>query len=79
MQIDNTTAVLRRNPAGNGTYLPIIGLYAAGEATGGVHGADRLGGNSLLECVIFGRTAGTTSVNDVKVRRMMETGPDDEL
>ena len=79
MQIDNTTAVLRRNPAGDGTYQAIAGLYAAGEATGGVHGADRLGGNSLLECVVYGRTAGTKAVNDVKLRRMLTTGPDDEL
>ncbi|ELT99303.1 hypothetical protein CAPTEDRAFT_179286 [Capitella teleta] len=34
------------------------GLYAAGEVTGGVHGNNRLGGNSLLECVVFGRIAG---------------------
>ncbi|KIX02842.1 uncharacterized protein Z518_08785 [Rhinocladiella mackenziei CBS 650.93] len=37
---------------------PIKGLWAAGEATGGVHGANRLGGSSLLECVVFGRIAG---------------------
>jgi succinate dehydrogenase/fumarate reductase flavoprotein subunit len=35
-----------------------MGLYAAGESTGGVHGADRLGGNSLLECIVFGRISG---------------------
>lgn len=35
---------------------PIPGLYAAGEVTGGVHGINRLAGNSLLECVIFGLT-----------------------
>ena len=35
------------------------GLYAAGEcASGGVNGANRLGGNSLLECVVFGRRTG---------------------
>ncbi|XP_057302875.1 uncharacterized protein LOC130637037 isoform X1 [Hydractinia symbiolongicarpus] len=34
------------------------GLYAAGEVSGGVHGNNRLGGNSLLECVVFGRIAG---------------------
>lgn len=33
------------------------GLYAAGEVSGGVHGANRLGGSSLLECVVFGRAA----------------------
>ncbi|CAK0871628.1 unnamed protein product, partial [Prorocentrum cordatum] len=35
-------------------------LFAAGECTGGVHGGNRLGGNSLLEpeCVVFGRAAG---------------------
>ena len=34
------------------------GLYAAGEIAGGVHGNNRLGGNSLLDCVVFGRVAG---------------------
>ncbi|KAF2100246.1 Flavocytochrome c [Rhizodiscina lignyota] len=37
---------------------PIEGLWAAGEITGGIHGENRLGGSSLLECVVFGRTAG---------------------
>jgi len=36
----------------------IPGLYAAGEVTGGVHGANRLGGNSLLECTVFGSLVG---------------------
>merc|ERR1719313_1822033 len=36
----------------------IGGLYAAGEIAGGVHGNNRLGGNSLLDCVVFGRVAG---------------------
>merc|ERR1740116_29990 len=36
----------------------IKGLYAAGEVAGGVHGNNRLGGNSLLDCVVFGRVAG---------------------
>lgn len=41
---------------------PIPGLFAAGEVTGGVHGKNRLAGNSLLECVVFGRKAGQSAV-----------------
>ena len=33
-------------------------LFAAGECTGGMHGGNRLGGNSLLECVVMGRVCG---------------------
>jgi succinate dehydrogenase / fumarate reductase flavoprotein subunit len=36
----------------------VEGLFAAGEATCGVHGANRLGGNSLAETLVFGRRAG---------------------
>jgi flavocytochrome c len=37
---------------------PIKGLYAAGEVTGGVHGACRLGSCAITDCLVFGRTAG---------------------
>ena len=37
---------------------PIPGLYAAGEVTGGVHGANRLGSCAITECLVFGRIAG---------------------
>ena len=37
---------------------PIPGFYAAGEIAGGVHGNNRLGGSSLLDCVAYGRVAG---------------------
>jgi fumarate reductase flavoprotein subunit len=40
-----------------GSAVP--GLYAAGEVTGGIHGANRLGGNSLSDITTFGRIAGT--------------------
>lgn len=36
----------------------VEGLYAAGEVTSGLHGANRLGGNSLVETIVFGRRAG---------------------
>ena len=36
----------------------ITGLYAAGELAGGIHGNNRLGGNSLLDCVGFDRITG---------------------
>ena len=44
---------------------PIASLYAAGEVAGGVHGRNRLGGNSLLDCVVFGRVAGATASRDL--------------
>ncbi|KAJ2004748.1 hypothetical protein H4R26_002344 [Coemansia thaxteri] len=53
VRFDDKTRVLR---AADGA--PIPGLLAAGEVTGGLHGANRLGGNSLLECVVYGREAG---------------------
>ena len=37
---------------------PINGLFAAGEVTGGIHGANRLGGNSFPDMIVFGRIAG---------------------
>ncbi|HHY11076.1 MAG TPA: FAD-binding protein, partial [Firmicutes bacterium] len=40
----------------DGNAIP--GLYAAGEVTGGVHGANRLGGNALSDIIVFGRIAG---------------------
>ncbi|KAL1747081.1 FAD binding domain-containing protein [Schizophyllum fasciatum] len=42
----------------DGSGKPIPGLFAAGEVAGGVHGANRLGGSSLLGCVVFGRVSG---------------------
>ena len=38
----------------------IPGLYAAGEVTGGIHGANRVGGNALVDCITYGRIAGRT-------------------
>jgi succinate dehydrogenase / fumarate reductase flavoprotein subunit len=41
----------------------VTGLYAAGEVTAGLHGANRLGGNSLAETVVFGRRAGQAAAS----------------
>lgn len=45
----------------NSEGKPFDGLYACGELAGGVHGANRLGGSSLLGCVVYGRVAGDSS------------------
>lgn len=42
----------------DGSVVP--GLYVTGEAMGGTHGKNRLGGSSLLDCVVFGRVAGAS-------------------
>jgi succinate dehydrogenase / fumarate reductase flavoprotein subunit/L-aspartate oxidase len=46
------------------TELP--GLYAAGEVTGGIHGENRLMGNSLLDILVFGRIAGRSAASYAK-------------
>ncbi|GES64872.1 flavocytochrome c [Aspergillus terreus] len=45
----------------NSEKKPFDGLYACGELAGGVHGANRLGGSSLLGCVVYGRVAGDSA------------------
>ncbi len=42
----------------------IDNLYAAGEVTGGIHGANRLGGNALADTIVFGRIAGESAALD---------------
>lgn len=48
----------------NGNIIP--GLYAAGEVSGGLHGNNRIGGNSIAETVIFGRQAGIQMTKYIK-------------
>ncbi|KAI0392236.1 FAD binding domain-containing protein [Xylariaceae sp. FL0594] len=47
----------------NKEQKPFEGLFACGELAGGVHGANRLGGSSLLGCVVYGRVAGDSASN----------------
>ena len=51
---------VRGEVLGKNNNEPIPGLYACGEVSGGVHGDNRLAGNSLLECVVYGRIVGQT-------------------
>ena len=44
----------------------IDGLYAAGEVTGGIHGGNRLGGNAVVDTVVFGKLSADTLVADHK-------------
>ena len=62
IKINNETEVLSKDKI-------IKGLYAAGEVTGGVHGENRLGGNSLLECVVFGRKAARNSIKYIQLKK----------
>ena len=55
MEINDKAQVL------NGEHKPFEGLFACGELAGGVHGANRLGGSSLLGCVVYGRVAGASA------------------
>lgn len=48
----------------NQDFKPIKGLYAAGEVTGGTHGACRLGGVAMADCVVFGRIAGQNAAKE---------------
>lgn len=52
LEINEKAQILREV---NGKTEPIVNLYGAGEVTAGVHGGNRLGGNSLLECVVCTR------------------------
>jgi len=56
IKIGSSSEVLMRREDGGDTT--ILGLFAAGECTGGVHGGSRLVGNSMLDCLVFGRLAG---------------------
>merc|ERR1711988_137680 len=76
LETDVNAAVIGKNG-------PVAGLYVAGECAGGVHGNNRLGGNSLLDCVVFGRVAGKhcakymlgANMKDVDVKKLAALPP----
>ena len=56
VEVDPDTAAAARVP----------GLFAAGEVSGGMHGSNRLGGNSLSDLLVFGRRAGLGAAQYVR-------------
>ncbi len=55
-------------------FTGVEGLYAAGEATGGVHGADRPGGNNLIDTQVFGYRAGRAAADCAASRERAPAG-----
>ena len=55
VQINTDAQVLNENGE------VIEGLFAAGEVTGGIHAGNRLGGNAIADCMVFGRIAGANA------------------
>ena len=63
--IHHTMGGLKINPRAevlDGEGRPIPGLFAAGEVAGGIHGSNRLGGNAITDCLVFGRIAARTAM-----------------
>ncbi|MEB3197597.1 MAG: fumarate reductase/succinate dehydrogenase flavoprotein subunit [Candidatus Sericytochromatia bacterium] len=60
---------VRVHPETQETSVP--GLFAAGEVAGGLHGSNRLGGNSLSDLVVFGRRAGLHAAEFAKANRSL--------
>ncbi|KAF4748631.1 hypothetical protein FOZ62_029079 [Perkinsus olseni] len=63
LKVDTDARVLKQDK-------PIEGLFGAGEVNGGIHGKNRLGGSSLLDCVVFGRVAGRSASRHMQERNV---------
>jgi len=68
LKIDGNSQVVGTNGK------PINGLWCAGECAGGIHGVNRLGGSSLLDCVVFGRVSGRNASAYV-LENLLAQGP----
>jgi len=66
IKIDPEARVIRK-----ATGKPIPGLFGAGEVNGGVHGLNRLGGSSLLDCVVFGRVSGASAAKYLLTNKLV--------
>lgn len=54
----------------------VPGLFAAGEAAGGLHGANRLGGNALAETLVFGARVGrAAALSAMNAKKLQDVGP----
>lgn len=68
---------VRVDPDTAGATVP--GLFASGEAAGGMHGANRLGGNSLSDLLVFGRRSGAGAAEYARDLRAMPKVNSDEI
>jgi succinate dehydrogenase / fumarate reductase flavoprotein subunit len=57
----------------------VLGLFACGECAGGMHGANRLGGNSLSDLLVFGKLAGDGAIHYVKNHNEMLTCKNEDI
>jgi succinate dehydrogenase / fumarate reductase flavoprotein subunit len=64
---------------GDSQMSSVPGLFAAGEAAAGLHGANRLGGNSLSDLVVFGRRAGRFAAEFAKSNKTVPTINEEQL
>jgi succinate dehydrogenase / fumarate reductase flavoprotein subunit len=64
---------------GETTMTNVPGLFAAGEVAAGMHGANRLGGNSLTDLLVFGRRAGKFAAEFAKDRAQFPRVNDDQV
>ena len=65
LKIDHQARVISKKSG-----KPMHFLYGAGEVNGGVHGKNRLGGSSLLDCIVYGRVAGRTATQEMLTRNI---------
>jgi succinate dehydrogenase flavoprotein subunit len=75
--IHYTMGGVRVEPETGASTVP--GLYAAGEVAGGLHGANRLGGNSLGDILVFGKRSGEAAADFAKGRAVREDVDEDKI